>query len=41
MDGEIWTWRGQFSQAVSTVRQKTPDNAAWRKLQFMVYDLKA
>ena len=41
MDGELWAGRGQFSQAVSTVRQKNPDNAAWRKLQFMVFDLPA
>lgn len=41
MDGELWAGRGQFSKAVSTVRQETPDDAAWRKLQFMVFDLPA
>lgn len=39
MDGELWAGRGQFSQAVSTVRQHVPDDAAWRKLRFMVFDL--
>ena len=41
MDGELWAGRGQFSKAVSTVRQKNPDDAAWRKLRFMVFDLPA
>jgi DNA ligase-1 len=39
MDGELWVGRGQFSSAVSTVRQQAPDDAAWRKLYFMVFDL--
>ena len=41
MDGELWAGRGQFAKAVSTVRQKTPDDAAWRSLRFMVFDLPA
>ena len=41
MDGELWAGRGQFSKAVSTVRQKNPDDAAWRKLRFTVFDLPA
>ena len=39
MDGELWVGRGQFASAVSIVRQKTPDDAAWRTLRFMVFDL--
>lgn len=39
MDGELWAGRGQFSKAVSTVRQQTPDDAGWRTLRFMVFDL--
>ncbi len=39
LDGELWAGRGQFSKAVSTVRQQTPDDAAWRALRFMVFDL--
>lgn len=41
LDGELWVGRGQFSSAVSIVRQKTPDDAAWRPLRFMVFDLPA
>lgn len=39
MDGELWAGRGQFQKAVSTVRQQTPDDAAWRGIRFMVFDL--
>ena len=41
MDGELWAGHGQFAKAVSTVRQQTPDEAAWRGLRFMVFDLPA
>lgn len=41
MDGELWAGHGQFAKAVSTVRQQTPDNAAWRAMRFMVFDLPA
>ena len=41
MDGELWAGRGQFAKAVSTVRQQTPDNKAWRAMRFMVFDLPA
>jgi DNA ligase 1 len=41
MDGELWAGRGQFAKAVSTVRQQTPDNEAWRAMRFMVFDLPA
>jgi len=41
MDGELWAGRGQFQKAVSTVRQQTPDDAAWRGIKFMVFDLPA
>jgi len=41
LDGELWAGRGQFSRAVSTVRQQTPDDAAWRGMRFMVFDLPA
>ncbi len=39
MDGELWAGRGRFQQAVSTVRQQSPDDAAWRSIRFMVFDL--
>ena len=38
-DGELWAGRRGFQQAVSTVRQQTPDDAAWRQIRFMVFDL--
>lgn len=41
MDGELWAGRGQFQKAASTVRQQSPDNAAWRGIRFMVFDLPA
>lgn len=39
LDGELWAGRGRFSHAVSTIRQQTPDDAAWRQMRFMVFDL--
>lgn len=41
LDGELWVGRGQFSAAVSIVRQKMPDDAAWRTVKFMAFDLPA
>jgi DNA ligase-1 len=41
MDGELWAGRGLFQKAVSTVRQQSPDDAAWRGIRFMVFDLPA
>ena len=41
MDGELWAGHGQFAKAVSTVRQQTPNDEAWRAMRFMVFDLPA
>jgi DNA ligase-1 len=41
MDGELWAGRGQFQKALSTVRQQTPDDNAWRGIRFMIFDLPA
>lgn len=41
MDGELWAGRGQFQKALSTVSQQSPDDAAWRGMRFMVFDLPA
>jgi DNA ligase 1 len=41
LDGELWAGRGQFSRTVSTVRDQVPDDAAWRTLQYRVFDLPA
>ena len=39
MDGELWAGRGRFGEATSTVRQQVPNDAAWRRIRFMVFDL--
>lgn len=39
MDGELWIGRGQFDLVSGTVRQSMPDNRAWRKVRFMIFDL--
>ena len=41
IDGELWAGRVRFSHAHSTVRQQQPDDAAWREMRFMVFDLPA
>ena len=41
MDGELWVGRGKFTETVSIVLQQTADDAAWRKIRFMVFDLPA
>ncbi|MDB5868480.1 MAG: dependent ligase [Polaromonas sp.] len=41
LDGELWAGHGQFTKAVSTVRQQTPLDPAWRGMRFMVFDLPA
>ena len=41
LDGELWAGRGQFALAVATVRSQTPNDAAWREMRFMVFDLPA
>ena len=39
MDGELWAGRGRFTAAASTVAAEVPDDAAWREMRFMVFDL--
>lgn len=39
MDGELWLGRGRFDEASGIVRAVVPDDAAWRKLRFVVFDL--
>ena len=41
MDGELWAGRARFSHAQSTARQQQADDAAWRQMRFMVFDLPA
>jgi DNA ligase 1 len=39
MDGELWAGRGQFDLASATIRQQPADDAAWRHIRYMVFDL--
>ncbi len=39
LDGELWMGRGGFEHLMSTVRDKVPDEAAWRQVQYRVFDL--
>lgn len=41
LDGELWAGRGRFELTSSIVRRATPDDAAWRHLRYMVFDLPA
>lgn len=39
LDGELWMGRGGFEHLVGIVRQTQPDDAGWRALRYMVFDL--
>ena len=39
LDGELWMGRGTFERLSGTVRRQTPDDAQWRGIRFMVFDL--
>lgn len=39
LDGELWAGRGKFAAAVATVRDEAPDDAAWRRMRYMLFDL--
>ncbi len=41
MDGELWAGRGQFAAAQSAVAHAQPQDASWRALRYMVFDLPA
>lgn len=41
LDGELWAGRGAFAAAQSAVASGTPDDAQWRRLRYMVFDLPA
>ena len=41
MDGELWLGRGRFEDASSLVRNPPDDDAAWRAMRFVVFDLPA
>ncbi|MEH6565268.1 MAG: DNA ligase [Halopseudomonas sp.] len=39
MDGELWLGRGTFDQLSGIVRRAEPDEAHWRQVRMMVFDL--
>lgn len=39
LDGELWIGRGRFEELVAAVRDQVPDDAAWRAVRYMVFDL--
>lgn len=39
MDGELWLGRGRFDEASVLVRHPPDDDAPWRKLRYLVFDL--
>jgi len=39
MDGELWMGRRQFERTSAVVRTARPDDADWRDMRFMVFDL--
>jgi DNA ligase-1 len=39
LDGELWGGRGRFEDTAGTVARITPEDSAWRRLRFMVFDL--
>lgn len=41
LDGELWAGRGAFAQAQAAVAQSRPEDARWRGMRYMVFDLPA
>ncbi|HEX7046094.1 MAG TPA: DNA ligase, partial [Gammaproteobacteria bacterium] len=39
MDGELWIARSRFEEVSGIVRTQKPDDATWRAVRFMVFDL--
>lgn len=39
LDGELWLGRGRFEELVGIVRRQSVDDAAWRRLRYMVFEL--
>ena len=39
LDGELWLGRRRFDEVSGLVRAQTPDDAAWRELRYMVFEL--
>ena len=39
LDGELWIARQRFELLLSTVRDRVPNDEAWKQVSFMVFDL--
>lgn len=39
LDGELWLGRGRFDLLSGLVRRAAPDDAGWRELRYMVFEL--
>ena len=39
LDGELWLGRGRFDALAGLVRRATPDDAGWRDVHYMVFEL--
>lgn len=39
LDGELYVGPGKFNEAVSIVRTSVPDDARWRSIRYMVFDM--
>ena len=39
LDGELWLARGSFDQISAIVRRQTPDDAEWRRVRYMIFEL--
>ncbi|TRZ94653.1 MAG: DNA ligase [Rhodocyclaceae bacterium] len=39
LDGELWLGRGSFDQLSAIVRRQAPDDAEWRRVRYMIFEL--
>jgi DNA ligase-1 len=39
LDGELWLGRGRFESLSGAVRRQRPDDAEWRQIRYMVFEL--
>lgn len=39
LDGELWIGRGQFERVSGIVRREIPDDAGWREVRYMIFEL--
>ena len=39
LDGELWIGRGEFDRLSGTVRRQTPDDAQWRQVRYLIFEL--